>query len=242
MAPAAKEGAEQPYALPYDIGIVQMDSPIPTFFWRSVGNSLNGFVMESFVDEVAHAMNKDPLMLRRELLRESPRALAVVNKVAELSGWEGQNPSSDKALGLAYHYSYLTHCAQVIAISKTDESYRVDKVYTVVDCGTVVNPHIVEAQVRSSVIFGLSAALYGEITFKQGTAEQTNYNSYRILTLSETPEVSVYTMPSQEHPSGIGEPALPTVAAALTNAIFRASGVRYRSLPLAKAMKERMKA
>ncbi len=233
IMPIASRGAKQPYDLPYDIDTIQVDLAIPTFFWRSVGNSLNGFFVESFVDELAEAQSLDPLTLRQRLLHQAPRALAVVNRVAELANWSEHQASPDKALGMAYHFSYRTHCAQIVEVTKaTNNRYRVSKVYSVIDCGQIVNPHIVEAQVRSAIVYGLSAALYGQISFVDGQAQQDNFDSYRILRLQESPELIVETIRSEEHPTGIGEPGLPAVAAALVNAMFRATGKRYRKLPL----------
>ncbi|SMF31027.1 xanthine dehydrogenase family protein molybdopterin-binding subunit [Pseudobacteriovorax antillogorgiicola] len=236
--PIAVTGAEQPYDIPYDTDSELIESPIPTHFWRSVGNSLNGFFVESFIDELAASSSQDPLAFRLKLLEKSPRARKTLETVADLARWSKSKPRANRALGLAYHYSYRTHCAQITDVSVEGTNIQVHKVWTVVDCGQVVNPHIVEAQVRSSVIYGLSAALRGEITFSNGRVQQENFDSYPLLRLNETPEVITKTIDSQEHPTGIGEPALPALAAAVCNGIYRATGRRIRRLPLTNSMSD----
>lgn len=233
--PMAVDGAKQPYDLPYQIDAQEIELDIPTFFWRSVGNSVNGFVMESFVDEVAESMGTSSLELRLRLLKGNSRAIHVLQKVVENSNYKQRNSTSKEGWGLAYHFSFFTHCAQVAQVTIDDENQiRVKKIWAVVDCGQPINPHLVEAQVRSGIIYGLSAALYGEIEFKEGEIVQKNFDTYRPLTLSQTPEVEVYQVKSDAPPTGIGEPGLPPAAAAVANAVFQASGKRIRSLPLQK--------
>ena len=232
IMPMAEEGAKQPYELPYDVSATKVELQVPVFFWRSVGNSINGFVVESFLDEVIHSLNEDPYEFRKKLLKEDDRATNVLNLVAEKSGFKNRQSETGRGKGLSYHYSFKTHCAQVadVTVSPNGE-LKVHKIWAAVDCGQIVNPHIVEAQVRSSIIYGLSAALKGKIEFSEGRIEQSNYDSYPPLYLNEVPEVEVILAQNSHRPTGIGEPGLPPAASAVGNAIFAASGKRLRKLP-----------
>ena len=227
----AEEGAQQPYSLPYDISSVEQKSSVPVAFWRAVGSSHNGFVVESFTDEVANALGDDPVQFRLKLLQEEPRATEVIKKAAELSNWLAYPKGGKKALGFAYHFSFKTHCAEVAEVEIIEGKIRVHKVYAVVDCGLTVNPDVVRQQVESGIIFGLTAALHGKIEFKDGKVIQSNFDDYPLLRLSETPEIDVHLMDSKEKPTGIGEPGLPPIAAAVGNGLFRLTGKRHRSLP-----------
>ncbi len=228
--PIMKEGVNQPYDLDVDTDTHEMKSAVPVFFWRSVGHSINGFVMESFVDQLAEAKKQDPVAFRLELLKKDKRAHAVLELCAQKARWGDRSQGTHK--GVAYHKSFGTHVAEIAEIEIKDKSFKVTKVTAVVDCGTVVNPHIVEAQVRSAIVFGLSAALFGEITFKDGQIQQHNFHSYRMVTLGNAPQIDVHIVTSTEPPSGIGEPGLPPIAPAVANALFQATGKRIQQLPL----------
>ncbi|WP_137939924.1 xanthine dehydrogenase family protein molybdopterin-binding subunit [Chitinivorax sp. B] len=229
------EGAnDMPYAVPN----ILMDQhtpqfPIPVLWWRSVGHSHTAFVKECFIDELCHLARKDPVQYRMGLLAGAPREMAVLAKAAEISGW-GKAGGKKRAMGVAVHKSFDSYVAQVVEVTLKGRKLKVDKVYCAVDCGTTVNPDQIRAQVESSVIFGLSAALHGEISFKQGSVVQRNFDGYPVVRMYEAPKIEVAILPSDLAPSGIGEPATPPVAAALCNAIFAASGKRIRSLPLGK--------
>lgn len=229
-----KEGAEPVYNIPTELLTEKMSLAVPTLYWRSVGHSINGFVLESFLDEVSAALGRDPVELRLELLEKTPRAQAVVRLASSMAGWANARPTPTRGLGFAYHKSFGTHaaqCADVEVNGSNGTGIRVHRVFCAVDCGTVVNPHIVAAQVRSGIVFGLTAALYGRITFKDGVIEQTNFDTYRLLAAGEMPEIVVQTVPSDRPPSGIGEPGVPPIAAAVGNAIYRITGRRLRRLP-----------
>lgn len=215
------------------VDYVMQNVGVPVGFWRSVGNSQNGFIAESFVDEWAHAAGRDPLDFRRELLAGKDRHLKVLERLAERAGW-GQAPEG-RFQGLAIHTSFETIVGQVAEISLTDAGkIKLHRITCVLDCGTVVNPDTIRAQVESSVVFGLTAALYGEITVKDGAVEQGNFDTYRMLKLAQTPPVETEIIADGAKLGGIGEPALPPATPALTNAWFAATGKRIRSLPLAK--------
>jgi isoquinoline 1-oxidoreductase subunit beta len=205
--------------------------PVPVLWWRSVGHSHTAFVVESFIDELAHAAGKDPVAFRRELLREDRRHSRVLDLAAEKFGW-GKPLPAGHAAGFAMHESFgstVAHCAEV---SVDSGRIRVHRVVCAVDCGPVVNPNGIEAQMQSGVVFGLSAALYGEITFKEGRVEQSNFNDYPLLRLLEMPKVEVHIVDSAEKMGGIGEPGTPPIAPAVANAVFALSGKRLRQLPL----------
>ncbi|HMK66179.1 MAG TPA: molybdopterin cofactor-binding domain-containing protein, partial [Thermodesulfobacteriota bacterium] len=227
--------ADMPYAIPNIL--VDLHSPvlnIPVQWWRSVGHSHTAFVVESFIDEIAWAGGKDPYDLRRLLLVNHPRHLGVLELAAQKAGW-GAAPEPGRALGLAVHRSFGSMVAQVaeVSVSAAGE-VRVHKVVCAVDCGQLVNPNIIEAQMEGGIVFGLSAALHGAVTFQEGRVEQNNFHDYPILNLAQMPEIEVYIVPSREEPGGIGEPGVPPIAPAVTNAIFRATGTRIRRLPIRK--------
>lgn len=228
-APTLQEGTEIPYDIPnQDIrAFVQKDVEIPIHFWRAVGHSISGFVTESFFDELAYLAGKDPLAYRQTLLKGHSRALGVVNRVAELANWD----ENRKHKGIAYHKSFDTYVAQIAEITIENNQIQVNKIYCVVDCGQVVNPHIVRDQMRSGIIYGLSAALYGEISIEDGGVMQGNFDTYRCMRINECPQIEVEIIDSNAPPTGVGEPGLPPVAAAVGNAIFDATGQRLRSLP-----------
>jgi len=228
--------ANVPYAFPnVFVDQVAADLPaIPLGFWRSVGASQNAFVVESFMDELAVAAGRDPYEFRRELLQAKPRHLRTLELAATKAGWGTPLPAGH-ARGIAIAEWEPTTCAEVAEVSvAADGTVRVHRVVCAVDCGPVVNPDTLEAQLQGGVAFGLSAALYGEITIENGRVQQGNFTDYPVLRIPEMPVVEVYTVPSTDTLGGIGEPSVPPTAPALCNAIFAAMGKRIRSLPIGK--------
>ena len=227
------EGAHDlPYAVPNLL--VDLHSPktgVPVLWWRSVGHSQTAFAVESFIDEAAYAAGKDPFEFRRLLLENHPRHKAVLEQAAEKAGWGASLPAG-QARGIAVHESFGSFVAQVAEVSVGPSGeIRVHRVVCAVDCGRVVNPDTVAAQMESGIVFGLTAALYGEITFKNGRVEQSNFNDYEMLRFGQMPKVEVVIIPSEEPVGGIGEPGVPPIAPAVGNAIFSLTGKRLRRLP-----------
>ena len=235
LDPDTTEGAiNLTYALPnMHVEYVRVEPPgIPTAFWRSVGPSHNVFVTESFMDELAAAANQDPVAYRLALLDKSPRAKAVLELAAEKAGW-GQKLPDRVGRGVSLQHVFATYLAQVAEVEVSrDGAVRVRRVVCAVDCGTVVNPDTVQAQIQSAVIFGITAALYGEITLKDGRVEQTNFDTYQLLRLDEAPAIEVHIVQSFEPPGGMGEAGTSAIVPAVTNAIFAATGKRLRKLPV----------
>ena len=231
--PAAVEGIVEPYEVPnIFVGYVRMDTPIPVGFWRSVGSSHNAFTVECFLDELAHLARKDPLEFRLNHLKNQPRARRVLEVAAEKARW-GSSRAVGQGLGIAYHHSFGTHVAQVAEISvNEDGKMKVHKVTCAVDCGRIINPGIITAQMESGILMGLSAALKEKIEFANGGVKSANFHDYEILRMSEIPDVEVHLVRSNEAMGGVGEPGLPPIAPALGNAVFDAAGVRIRRLPL----------
>jgi CO/xanthine dehydrogenase Mo-binding subunit len=233
----AVEGAakEMPYSIPNIlVDWVRSEPPagLTTGWWRGVGPTHNIFVVESFIDELAAAAKKDPVEYRRALLGKSPRVLGALNLAAEKAGW-GQALPPGVGRGVSVQFamgSYLSQIADV-EVSK-DGEVMVRRVICAVDCGQMVNPDTIVAQIEGGIIFGISAALWGEITLKNGRVEQHNFNDYRVLRINETPLIEVHLVKSSEAPGGIGEPGTIGVAPALANAIFAATGKRIRKLPI----------
>lgn len=224
--------------LVYDIPAIQVEyvrheEPANTGFWRGVGVTHNTFVIESFIDELAAAAKQDPVEYRRALLTKSPRARAVLDLAAQSAGW-GRPLPAGRGRGVALLYSsWDTYAAEVadVEVSRSGD-VRVHRIVCAVDCGTIVNPDIAKAQIEGGVIFGISGALYGEITLKNGRVEQSNFNDYRVLRINEAPAIEVHLVRSGETPGGIGEPGTAVTAPALANAVFAATGKRIRKLPL----------
>jgi isoquinoline 1-oxidoreductase beta subunit len=212
---------------------VRVEPPgIPTAFWRSVGPSHNVFVTESFIDELAAAAKQDAVAYRLALLDKTPRAKAVLELAAQKAGW-GQSLPDRVGRGVSLQFVFATYLAQVaeVEVSK-DGTVRVRRVVCAVDCGTVVNPDTVRAQIQSAIIFGITAALYGQITLKDGRVEQTNFDSYQMLRMNEAAAIEVYIIQSSEPPGGMGEAGTSAIVPAVTNAIFAATGKRLRKLPI----------
>jgi isoquinoline 1-oxidoreductase beta subunit len=222
------------YALPnMHVEYVRVEPPgIPTAFWRSVGPSHNVFVTESFMDELAAAAKQDAVAYRLALLDKTPRAKAVLELAAQKAGW-GQSLPDRVGRGVSLQFVFATYLAQVaeVEVSK-DGTVRVRRVVCAVDCGTVVNPDTVRAQIQSAIIFGITAALYGQITLKDGRVEQTNFDTYQMLRMNEAPAIEVYIIQSSEPPGGMGEAGTSAIVPAVTNAIFAATGKRLRKLPI----------
>jgi isoquinoline 1-oxidoreductase subunit beta len=223
-----------PYAIPNILIDFQLvNTGVPIGFWRSVGASQNGFFLESFIDEIATAGKKDPYELRRRLLAKSPRHLAVLETAAENAGW-GKPLPADRFRGIALVSSYDGYVAHVIEISvnRKERMLKIHRMVCALDCGRIVNPSSIDAQARSSIVYGLTAALHSAITIDQGRVQQHNFNDYKMLRFDEMPEVEVHIVPSELAPTGAGEFVLPPVAPALCNAIFAATGRRVRRLPI----------
>ncbi len=228
------EGARE---IPYDIPNILVDLHttkigVPVQWWRSVGHSHTAFVVESFMDELAHAAGKDPYEFRRKLLVKQPRHRAVLELAAEKAGW-GSSAPEGRGRGIAVHKSFGSFIAHVAEVSVSSAGeVRVHKVVCAIDCGRVVNPNTIAAQMEGGIVFGLTAVLYGAITLKDGRVQQSNFNNYQMLAMNETPEVEVHIVSSQEPPTGVGEPGVPPIAPAVGNAIFALTGKRIRRLPI----------
>ncbi len=209
-----------------------------TGFWRGVGVTHNNFVIESFIDELAAAAKKDAVAYRRVLLGKSPRAKAVLDLAAQAAGW-GQPLPQGWGRGVSVLYSgwgsYLAQVAEV-SVSKAGE-VRVHRIVCAVDCGAVVNPDTVKAQTEGGVVFGISGALWGEVTLTKGRVEQSNFHDVRVLRINETPKIEVHLVRNLEAPGGLGEPPTAVTAAALANAVFAATGKRIRKLPLERQLR-----
>jgi len=236
------EGAiDLTYGLPnFHVEYRRVEPPgIPTAFWRSVGPSHTVFVVESFVDELAAAAKQDPVAYRRALLDKSPRAKAVLELAAEKAGW-GQPLAPGSGRGVSLQLAFATYMAHVAEVEVAKNgAVRVRRVVCAVDCGTVVNPDTVRAQVEGAVIFGISAALYGEITLKNGRVEQANFDTYKPLRMDEVPAIEVHIVPSREPPGGMGECGTSAIVPAVANAIFAATGTRLRKMPVDAAALKR---
>jgi isoquinoline 1-oxidoreductase beta subunit len=230
------------YALPnLRVEYVRVEPPgIPTAFWRSVGPSHNVFVTESFMDELAAAARQDPVAYRAALLDKSPRAKAVLELAAQKAGW-GQPLPERVGRGVSLQHAFATYMAHVAEVEVAkDGAVRVRRVVCAVDCGTVVNPDTIEAQIQSAVNFGITAALHGEITVKNGRVAQSNFDDYQILRIDEAPAVEVHIVRNFEPPGGMGEAGTSAIVPAVANAIFAATGQRLRKMPVdAAALKQR---
>ena len=219
-----KTTAEGLFDLPYGFANQHMahvatHSGVPVGFWRSVGHSHNAFFSEGFVDELAFETQQDPLAFRQSLLKDAPRYLAVLNLAADKAGWGTPLPAGH-ARGIALHESFGSIVAQVAEVSLEGGKPRVHRVVCAVDCGTVINPGLVQQQMESAVIFALTAALYGRIDIVDGVVQQRNFDSYSMVTLAQAPLVETWMLPSERAPAGVGEPGVPPLAPALANALF----------------------
>ena len=232
--PTAVEGAiHLAYQVPnVEVRYTQADLGVPVGFWRSVGNTHTAFVVESFVDELAAVAKEDPVEFRRKLLAPGSRHRRVLDAVAEQAGWGSPLPTG-MARGIAVHESFGSWCAQVAEVSLEAGAVRVHRVVAAFDCGTVVNPDTVVAQIEGGIGYGLSAALMGEITIGQGRVQQSNFADYPVLRMNQMPRIEVHLVPSGDAPGGVGEPGTPPIAPAVVNALASLTGRRIRRLPLA---------
>ena len=227
------EGTKIPYAIPNrKVGLVHYDSGVPTGFWRSVSHSFTAFAVESFVDEIAHAVKKDPVDFRREYLKDSPRHLAALNLAVEKSNWNIMPRIAGFGRGVAVHESFGSVVAMVVDVLVTGNEYVVQRIVIAVDCGLVINPDQVIAQMEGGTIYGLTAVLKNGVDIVDGACAQSNFHDLPVLRMNESPKIAAYIVPSTNKPSGIGEVAVPPVAPAVANAIFAATGKRLRDLPL----------
>jgi isoquinoline 1-oxidoreductase beta subunit len=230
----AVEGArDNPYEIP-NIRVVWHHAPpgVPTLWWRSVGHSHNAFIVETIIDELAHAAGRDPREYRLGLLGKNPRIKRALELATEKAGWGNPAPEG-RGRGVAVHESFGSVVAHVIEASiGKDGRPKVHRVVCAIDCGPVVNPDTVRAQMESAVAFGLTAALYGEITFERGRVRERNFHDYQMLRMNEMPAVEVHIVPDAEKMGGVGEPGVPPVAPALANALFAITGKRLRHLPI----------
>lgn len=223
---------DQPYEIPHRVSTHQlMPTPVPVGYWRSVGHSYNAFFTESFMDELAHAVGRDPVQFRLDLLQQHPRHRAVLQRAAAAAHW-GTPPAAGRARGVALHESFGAIVAQVAEVSVHGGAIRVHRVVCAIDCGQVVHPDIVRQQMEGGIVFGLTAALYGEITLEQGRVQQTSFAHYPMVLLRDCPQIETHLIASLEPPGGVGEPGVPPIAPAVANALFALTGQRLRDLPL----------
>ena len=231
---SAVNGASNvPYEIPnIHVDYVMTNTPVPVGWWRSVYNSQNAFANEGFIDEMAHAAGTDPYKFRLKLLKNSPRYLGVLKLAAEKAGW-GKKLEKGRGRGIAVHKAFGSWAAQVAEVTvNRDGNFSVDRIVSAIDCGLAVHPDGVRMQMESAIVFGLTSTLKGEITIKDGAVAQSNFHEFELLRIDEMPKVETYIVESNEAPGGAGEPGVPPVAPAMTNAIFDATGVRIRKLPI----------
>ena len=226
--------ADSPYikgTANHQVHLHSVQSDVPVLWWRSVGHSHSGFVMESLIDELAHASKQDPLAYRRQLLKDHPRHLAALNLAADKASW-GKPLPAGVFRGIAVHESFGSYVAEVAEVSVKEGEVKVHRVVVAIDCGLAVNPDGVKAQMESCVAYALGAALSSEISFKQGQVVQSNFHDYQVLRMKDMPKVEVHIVPSTEKMGGVGEPGVPPLAPAVANAVFAATGKRLRRLPI----------
>ncbi|MGH8186626.1 MAG: xanthine dehydrogenase family protein molybdopterin-binding subunit, partial [Steroidobacteraceae bacterium] len=231
--PSSVEGAANlPYHVPnLAVELHSPQLPVPVQWWRSVGSTHTAFSTECFLDDIARATQQDPYALRRSLLEKHPRHVAVLDLVAEKSGWR-QPRGRDQVYGLALHESFGSVVAEVAQLRRTANGPKLERVVCAVDCGLAVNPNIVAMQMESGIGYGLSAAINGAVTLSDGKVEQGNFDDHPVLRINEMPAVEVHILPSTNKPSGVGEPGTPVIAPALANALATLDGKPVRSLPL----------
>ncbi len=224
--------SELPYEFPnYLVDAAILPTHVPLGAWRGINYTQNAFYRESFIDELAHAAEIDPYLYRRRLVRNSPKNLAVLDAAARKANWDQPLPAG-VFRGIALNAACGSYCAQVVELSVNDGHVRVHRVISAIDCGHVVNPLSIEMQMQGGIVYAMTAAMYGQITIKDGAAEQSNFNDYEMVRLADAPEVVSVIVPSGDFWGGVGEPPIPPLAPALCNAIFAATGKRIRSLPI----------
>ena len=224
--------ADMSYAIPnFHAEVHNGKEGTPVLWWRSVGHSHTAQAVEVFIDELAHAADRDALQFRLDLLKDAPREAALLRLAAEKAGW-GQTMPKGQGRGIAVHRSFGSQVAMVADVTVRDGALKVDRIVAAVDCGIPVNPDVITAQVEGAVGFALSSVLRNRITFEDGVVQETNFDAYEPTRMSEMPRVEVHIVPSTADPTGIGEPGVPCLAPAVSNAVFAASGKRLRSLPL----------
>lgn len=236
---AVEVSAEPPYELPnLYVDYVRVEPrDVPTAFWRGVGPTRGTFVVESFIDELAHLAQVDPVKYRLDLLSKTPRLKNALQLAVSKSDW-GKPLAKGQGRGVSVMHAFGSFLAMVVDVTVNDHGeVKVDRVVSAVDCGMTVNPDTVIAQIQGGVIFGLTAVLYNEITIEHGRVQQTNFNDYRMLRINEAPAIDVHLIKSAEAPGGIGEPGTAAIGAALTNAVFSATGKRIRKLPIGQQLK-----
>jgi isoquinoline 1-oxidoreductase/isoquinoline 1-oxidoreductase beta subunit len=230
--PSSLEGLFEDYDQPNTrVTHTTLDHGLPLTFWRSVGHSYTAFAKESMIDELALAAGEDEVAFRIKNTENNPRLQNVIRVAGD--AMKAMTPAAERYLGFAAHHSFLTDVAQVAEVSVDAGKIRVHRVLCVVNCGIAVNPDIVRAQMEGAIMFGLTAALHGHHEIKNGAVAESNFHDYPILRMSEAPSVEVVIVESQDKPTGVGEPGLPPIAPAVANAVYRATGQRLRSLPLA---------
>jgi isoquinoline 1-oxidoreductase beta subunit len=231
-ATSVEGAADVPYRIPnLQVDLHTTQNEVPVQWWRSVGHSHTAFVVETMIDELAHLAKKDPVAYRLELLPADSRCRGVLKLAAEKAGWGRKKLRAGHAWGVAVHKSFNSYVAEVAEVSLESGKIRVHRVVAAVDCGQMINPDGVHQQIESAIVYGLSAALHGEITLDKGRVMQSNFNDYPPLRYSEMPQVEVHFVASNEAPTGIGEPGLPPIAPAVANAVFRLTGKRMRRMP-----------
>ena len=231
---AVEVASDLPYDLPNQLidYVRQEPRTVPTAFWRGVGPTRGTFVVESFIDELAAQAKVDPVKYRRDLLGKTPRALNVLDTATQAAGWGSASLPKGQGRGVSVMHAFGSFFSMVADVTVDQGAVTVNRVVCAVDCGMTVNPNTIEAQVQGGIIFGITAALYSEITIKDGRVEQNNFTDYRMLRIDQTPSIEVHIVKSTEAPGGIGEPGTAALAPALTNAIYAATGKRLRQLPV----------
>jgi isoquinoline 1-oxidoreductase beta subunit len=230
---SSTEGAKNiPYGITNQyVSYAMSNTPVPVGFWRSVGSSQNAFITECFFDELARLGGLDPVKARLELMGEHPRHAGVVKLAADKAGW-GRNLPEGHAMGLAVAEAFGSYVAQVAEVSLERGRVRVHRVTCAIDCGMVVNPNSIRAQMEGGIVYGLTATLKGAITISKGQVEQRNFTDYGLLKFDECPAIDVHIVNSKEAPGGVGEPGVPPIAPAVANAVFALTGKPVRSLPI----------
>ena len=225
---------DQPYGVEnYRVSGIKAPVDIPIGFWRAVGNSYNGFFHESFMDEMAHAADQDPMAFRAALMKDYPTAVGVMKRLADVSGWTGPKQEG-RAKGVAFTLSFGCWTGQVVEVSQSDDGIKIENVWCVADIGQALDPAIVAAQMQSGIVYGLSSALGQEITFDDGMVQETNFDSYDAIRMANCPNIIVDVMEEADHRGGAGEPGTPPSIPALANAVFALTGQRIRTMPLSK--------